>query len=64
MDKAKENELTWLDKKLMKECEYDESEVREMHPFDKLKEWLNLNSIYGYEDDIINVINAAYGLKL
>ena len=64
MSKEKEYNLTWLDKMLMKEEELDEMEVREMQPYDKIKMWLNLNSIYGYEDDIINAINTAYGVDL
>ena len=64
MNKDKEYTLTWLDRMLMKEEELDEMEVREMQPYDKFKMWLNLNSIYGYEDDIINAINTAYGVDL
>lgn len=64
MDKEKEYNLTWLDRMLIKEEELDETEVREMQPYDKFKMWLNLNSIYGYEDDIISVINTAYGVEL
>ena len=64
MNKDKEYNQTWLDRMLMKEEELDEMEVREMQPYDKFKMWLNLNSIYGYEDDIINAINTAYGVDL
>ena len=64
MNKDKEYNLTWLDRMLMKEEELDEMEVRDMQPYDKFKMWLNLNSIYRYEDDIINVINTAYGVEL
>lgn len=64
MENNNEYKQTWLDQMLIKDCDLSEQDVREMQPCEKFKMWLNLNDIYGYEEDILRTINAAYGTDL
>ncbi len=58
MDK---NELM---KYLVYEAEYSESEVAEMTNTELLDHWLEYNGICGYTEDIMDVIEAVFGVDL
>lgn len=49
---------------LVEEAEWPESKVNEMDSYELLNHWLTYNGIIGYTQDILSVINAAYGTKL
>lgn len=58
MDK---NELM---KYLVYEAEYSESEVAGMTNTELLDHWLEYNGICGYTEDIMDVIEAVFGVDL
>lgn len=49
---------------LIDEAEYSESEVAEMTNTELLDYWLEYNGIYGFTDDIKDVIEAAFDVDL
>lgn len=53
-----------LMKYLVEEAEYSESEVAEMTNTELLDNWLMYNGIFGYTEDIKDVIEAAFNVDL
>lgn len=53
-----------LMKYLVEEAECSESEVAEMTNTDLLDHWLMYNGIFGYTEDIKDVIEAAFDVDL
>lgn len=53
-----------LMKYLVEEAEYSESEVAEMTNTELLDNWLMYNGIFGYTEDIKDVIEAAFDVDL
>ena len=53
-----------LMKYLVEEAEYSESKVAEMTNTELLDHWLEYNVIYGFTDDIKDVIEAAFDVDL
>ena len=53
-----------LMKYLVEEAEYSESEVSEMTNTELLDNWLMYNGIFGYTEDIKDVIEAAFNVDL
>ena len=53
-----------LMKYLVEEAEYSESEVAEMTNTELLENWLMYNGIFGYTEDIKDVIEAAFNVDL
>ncbi len=49
---------------LVEEAEYSESKVAEMTNTELLDHWLKYNGIYGFTDDIKDVIEAAFDVDL
>ncbi len=49
---------------LVNEAEYSESEVDEMTNTEMLDHWLEYNGICGYTEDIMDVIEAVFGVDL
>lgn len=46
------------------DCEYPLEVIAEMTPRQKISNWLKWNGIYGFTDDILDVVSAAYGIIL
>ena len=63
-EKCRRDNLTWLDRQLMKEEELTEEEVLELHPAEKVELYLKLQGIVGYGNNIIKAVSAAYGVEL
>lgn len=53
-----------LMKYLVEEAEYSEGDVAEMTNMELLDHWLEYNGIYGYTEDIKDVIEAAFDVDL
>lgn len=53
-----------LMKYLVEEAECNESEVAEMTNTELLDNWLMYNGIFGYTEDIKDVIEAAFNVDL
>lgn len=51
-------------KYFVEEAEYSESKVAEMTNTEFLDHWLEYNGIYGFTDDIKDVIEAAFDVDL
>lgn len=49
---------------LVVEAEYSENEVAEMTNTELLDHWLEYNGIFGYTEDIKEVIEAAFDVDL
>lgn len=49
---------------LVVEAEYSENEVAEMTNTELLDHWLEYNGIFGYTEDIKDVIEAAFNVDL
>lgn len=49
---------------LVEEAEYSEADVAEMTNTELLDHWLEYNGIYGYTEDIKDVIKAAFDVDL
>lgn len=49
---------------LIDEVKYPEDQVLQMTNFELVSRWLTWNGIIGYTEDIIEVIEAAYNVKL
>ncbi len=49
---------------LVYEAEYSESEVAEMTNTELLDRWLEYNGICGYTENIMDVIEAVFGVDL
>lgn len=49
---------------LVDECEYKESRVESLSPYEMVNAWLRYEGIINYTDIIIEVVSAAYGIEL
>lgn len=56
--------LPELKRYLVREAEMDKEDVECMTPFELVKAYLHWNGIIGYTDDILDVVEAAYHVKL
>ena len=49
---------------LIDECEYTKSRVESMSAMAMVDRYLRYNGIIGYTEDVISVVEAAFGVKL
>lgn len=49
---------------LIDECEYTQSRVESMSAMDMVDRYLRYNGIIGFTEDIVNVVETAYGIEL
>lgn len=49
---------------LIEEAEYDEEYVLQMTDYDLVDCYLKYNGLIGWTDDILRVIEAAYGIEI
>lgn len=50
--------------KIVEELDYEEEKVLQMSNEDMFEAYLNSEMIYGYHGEILEVIEAIYGVKL
>lgn len=49
---------------LIEECEYNESRVERMTPYEMVDAWLRYEGIINYTSSIMDVVSASYGIEL